>query len=329
MQDFWPTALTFLVFACCFLALTGLSRPPEDRRLRSRIDRVRGASPDRAAKRDLRVTANVRRQQTRTVLGGIGRELGHLLPRSQRLRQQLDEAGVGLDVVDCLALCLAMGAVVGLIVRLAFGSSALLSLCIAVCATFGLPHLILRRRIKQRRQDFLKQFPEAIDLVIRAVRSGLPVAEAMQTVADESPNQVGRVFQEVTGSIRLGKSLNEALTAVSDKVGVAEFRFFVISIAVQQETGGNLAEILHNLVGLMRRRTQVKLKIRAMSSEARASAMIIGLLPFAMCGLLYAIDHEYITTLFTDPRGWLLLTAGLTSLGLGLGIMAKMVRFEI
>jgi tight adherence protein B len=103
----------------------------------------------------------------------------------------------------------------------------------------------------------------------------------------------------------------------------------VISIAVQQETGGNLAEILQNLVSLMRRRSQVKLKIRAMSSEARASAMIIGALPFVMAGIISLIDPDYLLPLFTDPRGWLLLAAGATSLCLGLGIMAKMVRFEI
>jgi tight adherence protein B len=105
--------------------------------------------------------------------------------------------------------------------------------------------------------------------------------------------------------------------------------FFVISLAIQQETGGNLAEILQNLSNLMRRREQLKLKIKAMSSEARASAMIIGSLPFIMFSVIYLIDPDYVMKLFTDPRGWLLLGGGLISLGLGLGIMSKMVRFEI
>jgi tight adherence protein B len=103
----------------------------------------------------------------------------------------------------------------------------------------------------------------------------------------------------------------------------------MISLTIQQETGGNLGEILHNLGVLMRRREQMKLKIKAMSSEARASAMIIGSLPFIMFGVIYLVDPAYVMKLFTDPRGWMLLAAGMTSLGLGLGTMGKMVRFEI
>jgi tight adherence protein B len=103
----------------------------------------------------------------------------------------------------------------------------------------------------------------------------------------------------------------------------------MISLTIQQETGGNLGEILYNLGALMRRREQVKLKIKAMSSEARASALIIGSLPFVISVVIYLIDPDYILKLFIDPRGWMLLAAGLTSLTLGLGIMGKMVRFEI
>jgi tight adherence protein B len=329
MHDFWSTALTFLAFACGFLALASLKQPAGDRRLRGRIDCVRGVAQDPEAGREQQVTASVRRQRSRSFLGGAGEALGHLLPRTQRLHEQLEEAGIGLDVVDYLLLCLAVGGTAGAAARLVLGASAVLCVGVAVGATLGLPHLVLRHRIRRRRQEFLKQFPDAVDLVIRAVKSGLPVAEALQTVADESANQAGRLFQEVTGSMRLGKSLNEALAAVSARVDIAELRFFVISIAIQQETGGNLAEILQNLVNLMRRRTQVKLKIRAMSSEARASATIIGALPFVMAGIIPLIDPDYLLPLFADPRGWLLLAAGSASLCLGLGIMAKLVRFEI
>ena len=115
----------------------------------------------------------------------------------------------------------------------------------------------------------------------------------------------------------------------SRKLEVQEFKFFMISLTIQQETGGNLGEILQNLGILMRRREQMKLKIKAMSSEARASALIIGSLPFIMFGVIYVIDPEYVMKLFIDPRGWMLLAGGLTSLGLGLGIMGKMIRFEI
>ena len=137
------------------------------------------------------------------------------------------------------------------------------------------------------------------------------------------------MFQEVTGNVRLGKTLDQSLTLAAQRFELQEFRFFIISLTIQQETGGNLGEILYNLGMLMRRREQMKMKIKAMSSEARASAMIIGSLPFIMLLVIYVIDPSYVMKLFIDPRGWLLLGAGLSSLGIGIGIMCKMVRFEI
>ena len=126
------------------------------------------------------------------------------------------------------------------------------------------------------------QFPDAIDLIVRGVRSGLPVAEALQATGQELPNPVGALFREVTGTVKLGKTLDESLALAGRTLDVQELKFFMISLTIQQETGGNLGEILYNLGVLMRRREQMKLKIKAMSSEARASAMIIGSLPFIM-----------------------------------------------
>lgn len=325
----WSTTLLFFLFAALFLGLASFSADRSDQRLRSRIERVRGGTGSQAVNRQASVATSVRRQQSRTMLGGLGQQLSVLLPRSEELRRQLEQAGIGLNVIDYVLLCLAAGIVTGGLAHFAYGLSAYLCVGAALCVTLGLPHLLLRRRIARRRQQFVAQFPDAIDLIVRAVKSGLPVTESLQTVADELPNQVGQLFQEITGNIKLGKTLDEALVAASHKVQVPELRFFVISIAIQQETGGNLAEILQNLVNLMRRRLQVKLKIRALSSEARASAMIIGALPFVMFGIIYLVDSDYVMKLFTDPKGWLLLIAGLTSLSLGAGIMAKMVRFEI
>ena len=183
--------------------------------------------------------------------------------------------------------------------------------------------------IARRRVQFLARFPDAVDLIVRGVRSGLPVAEAIHNAGTEIPGRVGEVFGEITGNLRVGMTLDEALWLVARRIQIEEFKFFVISLAVQQETGGNLAEILHNLSQLMRRREQVKLKIRALSSEARASAGIIGALPFVMFAVIFAINPSYLMVLFTDPRGWMLLGLGFLSLGSGIAIMVKMIRFEI
>jgi tight adherence protein B len=164
---------------------------------------------------------------------------------------------------------------------------------------------------------------------VRGIRSGLPATEALKTIADEVDDPVGTEFRQVTDQMRIGVALDEAMWAAARRLGIAEFNFLVISLSIQQETGGNLAEILEKLSDMVRRREQMRLKVRAMSSEARASAMIIGSLPFIMCGVISFVNPNYMSVLFTDPRGWVMIGIGLTSLLFGLAVMAKMIRFEI
>jgi tight adherence protein B len=321
-------SLSGLLLAAAFLAAATVPSAAT-RRLRQRIARTRQGRTAPRPGREQPAPTSVRRQSTGTLLGQKGSALVALLPRSEALRRRLDQAGLPLNVADYAALCLLSGAAVTLAAHLAGGIPWPIASGIGLIGASGLPHLLLEARIKGRRSRFLSQFPDAIDLIVRGVRSGLPVAEALQAAGQELPNQVGGLFREVTGNVKLGKTLDEALAMAARTLDVQEFKFFMISLTIQQETGGNLGEILQNLGVLMRRREQMKLKIKAMSSEARASAMIIGSLPFIMFGVIYVIDPDYVMKLFIDPRGWMLLAGGLTSLGLGLGIMGKMIRFEI
>jgi tight adherence protein B len=312
-------------------ALAALATAPagSSRRLKQRIERTKQGTVAARPGREAQAPTSVRRQSTGSLFGRKGNALVALLPRSEALRRRLDQAGLPLNVADFGMICLLGGVGVALGVHLGIGAPWAITAGIGVIAASGAPHLLLESRIRQRRRQFLSQFPDAIDLIVRGVRSGLPVAEALQAAGQELPNQVGNLFREVTGNVKLGKTLDESLGMASRTLEIQEFKFFMISLTIQQETGGNLGEILQNLGVLMRRREQVKLKIKAMSSEARASAMIIGSLPFIMFGVIYVIDPDYVMKLFIDPRGWMLLAGGLTSLSLGLGIMAKMIRFEI
>jgi tight adherence protein B len=329
-----PTLLALLIgllvasLATAVLAQARHARRPS-RRLQQRIDRARSATRTESASHSPATSTSMRRQPSKTILGEVGRKLTRLLPRAEALRRRLDQGGWALNVVDYALLCAGGGILVGVVVHVLYAPPIPVVVGLGMIAASGVPHLLLERRIRKRRQQFLSQFPDAIDLIVRGVRSGIPVAEAMQAAGQELPNHVGALFQAVTGNVRLGKTLEESLSLAARALEVQELRFFIISLTIQQETGGNLAEILHNLGMLMRRREQMKLKIKAMSSEARASAMIIGSLPFIMFLVIYVIDPVYIMKLFLDPRGWLLLGGGLTSLSLGLGIMSKMVRFKI
>ena len=324
-----PIAVVLALALTILLAMLAAMPDPASRRLKQRIARTRmGAAAARPA-RDPQTPTSVRRRDVGTFIGQKGSEIVRLLPRSESLRRRLTLAGLPLNAADYVALSCLLGLLAMATAR--FGTSAPWPIAcgIGLLGASGLPHFLLERRIGRRKRLFLAQFPDAIDLIVRGVRSGLPVAEALQAAGQELPNQVGTLFREVTGNVKLGKTLDEALVLASRTIEVQEFKFFMISLTIQQETGGNLGEILQNLGTLMRRREQVKLKIKAMSSEARASAMIIGSLPFIMFGVIYLIDPDYVLKLFIDPRGWMLLGAGLTSLGLGIGIMAKMIRFEI
>ena len=153
--------------------------------------------------------------------------------------------------------------------------------------------------------------------------------ESIRIVGQEFNGPVGTEFSLISDRVRFGQQLEDALWDAVKRIDLPDFKFFVVSLSVQRETGGNLAETLENLSNILRQRRQMKLKIKAMSSEARASAMILGALPFLMFSIMLLINSEYVMTLFTDPRGLIMVGFGLACLALGVGIMWKMVRFEI
>lgn len=274
-------------------------------------------------------SATVRRVPIGSILGKLGPKLNECLPRGDAIRIHLEQAGIRIGVADFMFVSLFLLLLTFLVFHIWCNWTLPISIGLSIIIMTIIPTILIGGRARSRRRRFLSQFPDAVDLIVRGVRSGLPVTEALHAVGHEVHGQVGAIFQDISGNIRLGKSLNEALSHSTQKLDIQEMRFFSISLAIQQETGGNLGEILQNLSTLMRRRQQLRLKIKAMSSEARASAMIIGSLPFIMFLVIYVLDHDYVAKLFLDTRGWMLLGSGLLSLSVGLTVMAKMVRFEI
>jgi tight adherence protein B len=165
--------------------------------------------------------------------------------------------------------------------------------------------------------------------MVRGIKAGLPMGESMQTAANEIPNPVGEELKQVTDGVRIGRSQDEVLWECSKRLELQEFKFFTIALSIQNETGGNLAETLNNLSEVLRGRRQLKRKVKAMSSEAKASAYIIGSLPFIMALMIYVVNSEYIVGLFLDPRGKVMISFGLAMIAAGVGIMYRMVKFEI
>lgn len=251
------------------------------------------------------------------------------LPRREALQKRLARTGRRIGILEYIAANLILALLAGFAAAFFGHFPALPSLLAGLSLGLGLPHLVIGFMGRRRRNAFINLFPEAIDLIVRGLKSGLPVSESIATVGQELADPVGIEFRRIDQSIRFGQSFDEALGGAAERLDLAEFRFFVISLGVQRETGGNLAETLENLSDILRRRRQMQLKVKAMSAEARASAMIVGALPFVMFAVLMVVDRDYVMKLFHDPRGNLLLGAGLLSMAIGTAVMAKLVRFEI
>jgi tight adherence protein B len=327
-----PNLLTLAVFGGTLLAL-GLFAglwillfQGDERRMRRRVDRL--SAPRTRAAEDQQVET-VRRDLQDSSIASLDRLIKRSLPKLKLLRLRLERSGWRLRVGDYLLICLTTGAVVGLGAALIFGLGWLVGALLGLACGLGLPHLVLARRISRRTKKFITLLPEALDLIVRGIRSGLPASEALRTIGEEIEEPVGGEFRQVTDQMKIGVAMDEAMWTTARRLAIPEFNFLVISLSIQQETGGNLAEILEKLSDMVRRREQMRLKVKAMSSEARASAMIIGSLPFIMAGVISFINPGYINTLFTDPRGWVMIGMGLTSLLVGLGVMSKMIKFEI
>ena len=260
---------------------------------------------------------------------GLGSLALRFMPRRHMLRERLMKAGLNISPGRYAMICFAMALVSGLAVKFALGFSVMIAVLVAIVFGLGLPHFVCSNRINSRLTKFTKLFPEAIDLMVRGIKSGLPISETIAAIGEEMADPIGPEFRCITDSVKIGQTLEEALWDASRRLDTPEFKFFIISLSVQRETGGNLGETLENLGDVLRKRSQMKLKIKAMSSEARASAYIIGSLPFVVFGILMLLNPAYVMILFTDPRGMIVLGIAVTMMVFGGFVMAKMVRFDI
>ena len=290
------------------------------RRLKALTSRYNGSLDARAEAQMRRITANRASRMDTAVT--------RLLPNPALLKKRLSMTGKSWTVgqYGWVSLGLLVVVTAGLVFK---GLPILLALLIGVIFGGGLPHMAVNFMIKRRIAKFTAKFPDAIELLVRGLRSGLPIGETMAVVAQEVDGPVGVEFRSITDKMKIGRTMDVALQETADRLGTPEFQFFVITIAIQRETGGNLAETLANLATVLRMRGQMKLKIKAMSSESKASAYIVGSLPFIVFSMLWMINSSYMQNFFVDQRLMVAGGGGLIWMGIGAFIMAKMVNFEI
>ena len=193
----------------------------------------------------------------------------------------------------------------------------------------GLPRWVLSFLAARRKKKFTEHFANAIDVIVRSVKSGLPANEALRIVAREAPNPVGSEFYNLVESLKVGVTMEQGLKRMMESMPTAEVGFFAIVMTIQGKSGGNLSEALGNLAAVLRDRKRLRGKIKAMSSEAKASAMIIGSLPVAVMGLVYLTTPNYIMKLFTEKAGNLMLAVCVIWMSVGITVMRKMINFKL
>ena len=250
------------------------------------------------------------------------------LPKPALLKKRLAMTGKSWTVGQYGMATLGITVIVALFLAMK-GMPILFGLFFGLFMGAGVPHMVVGHFIKRRIKKFNAKFPDAIELLVRGLRSGLPISETLGVVGNEVEGPVGEEFRSISDKMKIGRTMDAALQETADRLGTPEFQFFVITIAIQRETGGNLAETLANLATVLRQRMQMKLKIKAMSSESKASAYIVGSLPFIVFGLIMMIDAPYMEQFFIDQRLTVAGLGGLIWMAIGGFIMAKMVNFEI
>lgn len=313
--------LTAALFLLVYFATDSVAR-----RQKRRLQGVRERAVGSIIKNEDGNSASAVRREDDSILDML---VKRFLPNPDNLRVRLRRTGRNITIGKFGVMIVGFGAIFGLMTSHIFGFSGMVALVVGLGAGLWLPNLIVSTMISRREDKFTGRFPEGLDVLVRGLRAGLPIAESIVNARDEVVEPVKSVFGEIADAINLGQNLEDAIKEAARMVDTPELKFFGITLTVQRETGGNLAETLSNLADILRRRRQMKLKVRAMSSEARTSAIILGSLPFVMFGLIYMANSSYVMELFTRPVGNMLLGIGLLSMGIGVFIMWKMVNFEI
>ena len=306
------------------LAFVAMNGPSPSKSLKRRIELVKERHGD--------IIAGNAQAQIRKLMAQRASKIesyaSTLIPKPALLRKRLEMTGKNITLGKYAIVCASI-VLLTIVGTMAKGAPILLALFLGLFLGIGFPHFIIGKMIQRRVKKFNTNFPDAIELMVRGLRSGLPITETLGIVAGEITGPVGIEFRAVADKMKIGRTMEAALQETSDRLGTAEFQFFVITLAIQRETGGNLAETLSNLADVLRKRAQMKLKIRAMSSESKASAYIVGSLPFIVFTMVYMVNQHYMSGFFSDQRLMVAGLGGLCWMSIGVFIMAKMVSFEI
>ena len=316
--------LTLMIMGVLTLVYMAFATPAGGKVQTRRLEAVKGRHSENE-------TGNVEAQMRRVIAQRDTRLdtwFSQFIPKPDLLRKQIAMTGRSWTLGQYALASVVLAIVAGVVAWLR-GAPLLLALLGGMLVGLGIPNLVIKSLIARRVNAFTSCFPDAIELLVRGLRSGLPISETISVVASEVPGPVGIEFRAIADKMRIGKTMDQALQETADRLGTPEFQFFCITLSIQRETGGNLAETLSNLADVLRKRMQMRLKIKAMSSESKASAYIIGALPFVVFALILFINPTYMGKFFLDERLIVAGGGGLVWMAIGAFIMRQMINFEI
>jgi tight adherence protein B len=274
----------------------------------------------------VRVTRNAQKSRREQVEGTL-KELDQKRAKSVPLSARITQAGLDWSKRRFFITAACLGAA-GFFGVLIVNGGLLAALGVAFAASCGLPFWVLRFLKKRREAKFLNGFPDAVDVIVRGIKSGLPLIDNLRIISSDSQEPIRGEFRAIMETQTIGIPIGEACAKLYERMPVAEANFFGIVISIQQRSGGNLSETLGNLSRVLRDRKKMKAKIQAMSMEAKASAAIIGCLPLGVMILVYITSPQYIELLWTEPMGRMMMAASAVWMMIGVLVMRKMINFD-
>lgn len=333
---FGPLTILIAIAGLAMLSAGGLAyvalygRIQAENTVGKRLDQVR-ARPTTSGtdKARVRIDATKRRKSVQETLKEIEEKQKARTKQSSAPPLSIRIAQAGLTWSRNGFLLFSIGCGIGVaLLSLLVGAPIWAAAAFGAAGVLGLPRWVLNHLRKRRIKKFLAEFANAVDVIVRGVKAGLPLNDCIRIIATESAEPVRTEFRHIAESQAMGVSMAEAVAKLPERMPITEANFFAIVIGIQQGSGGNLSETLGNLSRVLRERIKMQGKIKAMSMEAKASAAIIGALPIIVMGLVYLSSPDYIALLFTDPLGNMILAASAIWMGIGIYVMRKMVNFD-
>lgn len=245
------------------------------------------------------------------------------------LDELIQQAGLSITTKQFWLYSVISSVVFTFLAKFVVGLSPFVVIMVAITSLFGLPRLFLKRKAKKRQKLFMDDFADALESMMRLLQAGMPVSEAIKMVATEYTGPMGEEMERVYEQQKIGVPLPEAVLEASKRMPLTEMQMFATAIAIQTQTGSSLSEVLQNLASVIRARFALQRKVKALSSEAKASAMIIGALPVIVSTGMYFVNREYIEILFTDPTGKFLLGCAVAWMCVGVIVMKQMINFKV